>query len=143
MKHHIYTQVNIEADSTIVWDILTTIEAYPNWNPFITSLEGKLEVGAQLKADIGAFKFKPSVKVVEVGRKLSWLGRFLLPGLFDGQHTFECIPQQDGSTLFIQKEDFKGILVPFLKKKLDHETKDGFEAMNLKLKALAENRASK
>lgn len=138
MKHHIHTQINIEANSETVWEILTDFDAYPNWNPFITSIEGKLELGARLKADIGSFTFKPTVKKLEKGKELTWLGRLLFPGLFDGRHTFECIPKSDGSTTFIQKEAFSGILVPFLKKKLDGETKEGFEVMNKRLKEMAE-----
>ena len=140
MKHHIHTTINIHADSETVWNILTDFGSYPDWNPFITSVEGTLEVGKKLKADIGSFQFKPTVKIFEKGKQLTWLGRLIFPGLFDGRHTFECIPQKDGTTTFIQKESFSGILVPFLKKKLDGETKEGFEAMNQKLKEIAEQR---
>jgi hypothetical protein len=41
-------------------------------------------------------------------------------------------------TTFKQSEIFKGILVPFFKKMIENNTKKGFEAMNQKLKELAE-----
>ena len=138
MKHHIYTQIEIQADSTTVWNILADFSNYPNWNPFITTIQGKLKMGERLRIAIGTFKFEPTIKELEEGRKLSWLGRLLFPGLFDGRHTFECLPQSDGTTLFIHQERFSGLLVPFMKKKLDTETKLGFESMNSALKELAE-----
>ena len=32
--------------------------------------------------------FKPTVLAVHPERELRWLGRFILPGLFDGEHSF-------------------------------------------------------
>jgi hypothetical protein len=58
--------------------------------------------------------------------------------LFDGAHKFELIKNADGSTTLIQSEKFKGILVPLFKKMLDVNTVNGFNAMNKKLKELAE-----
>lgn len=53
-------------------------------------------------------------------QKLSWLGHFLFTGLFDGAHKFELIDNHNGSTTFIQSEQFSGILVAFFffKKKI-------------------------
>ncbi len=48
------------------------------------------------------------------------------------------IDNGDGTSTFKQEEKFTGILVGLFKKKLDSETKPGFEAMNKKLKELAE-----
>ena len=52
--------------------------------------------------------------------------------------SFELIDNKNGTTTFIQSEKFKGILVPLFKKMLDYNTVNGFNAMNKKLKELAE-----
>ncbi|SUJ29940.1 Uncharacterised protein [Sphingobacterium spiritivorum] len=83
--------------------------------------------------------FKPKVLVYEKNKKLSWTGRLLLPGIFDGEHTFELIDNGDGTTTFVQSEIFKGLLVPLFQKTLDNNTRRGFEQMNLKLKEMCEN----
>lgn len=57
--------------------------------------------------------FKPTVKTVVVNSDFSWLGRFLLPGIFDGRHLFKITPTENGC-LLVQKEEFSGLLVPFL-----------------------------
>jgi len=62
----------------------------------------------------------------------------LFPGLFDGEHKFELIDNNNGTTTFVQSEKFTGILVPLFRKMLDVNTRNGFSLMNEKLKELAE-----
>jgi len=71
-------------------------------------------------------------------KEYSWNGNLFFPGLFDGEHKFELIDHGNGTTTFKHSEKFNGILVPLFKKLLDYNTKNGFEAMNRKLKELAE-----
>ena len=59
-------------------------------------------------------------------------------GIFDGEHKFELTDNRDGTTTLVQSENFIGILVPLFKKTLDNNTRRGFEAMNKKLKEMAE-----
>jgi hypothetical protein len=76
---------------------------------------------------------------VDHNRAFEWLGRLVMPLLFDGRHRFELVPNGDGTRL-IHTEHFTGLLVPLLKKSLDTKTVAGFEAMNTALKARAEAR---
>jgi hypothetical protein len=144
MAKEVKIEIRIEARPEKVWAILTDFGAYPNWNPFIKSLKGEVEVGHKINVhltppDAKSMTFKPKVKVFEKNRELRWLGRFILPGIFDGEHSFLLIDNGDGTTTFIHKENFRGILVPFMKKQLDNNTRRGFEEMNNKLKELAES----
>jgi hypothetical protein len=145
MAFIISTSVHIQAPPTQVWAILVDFPQYAAWNPFIPEIEGTPEVGAQLKARIvpqgqDGMTFKPRVKVCQPNRELRWLGKLLFGGIFDGEHRFELQEQSDGSTLLIHSERFSGVLVPFMKKRLNNHTKKGFEAMNVALKARAERR---
>ena len=69
-------------------------------------------------------------------RELRWLGRFLIRGLFDGEHTLRVEPRNGGSR-FIQSEKFNGLLVPLLGGGLA-KTNEGFRRMNVALKERAE-----
>ncbi|PHR31990.1 MAG: polyketide cyclase [Fluviicola sp.] len=140
MKHQISTTITIHATVETVWNIFTKFEDYPNWNPFIKSIQGTIKVGESFQATIGGMKFKPTTKVYAPNQEFTWLGRLFIPGIFDGRHSFLFQSNDDGSTTLIQKEGFSGILVPFMKRKLDTEIKQGFEAMNEKLKELAEEK---
>ena len=136
------TQIQIAASPETVWGILTDLEAYADWNPFIVSAKGEVVVGSGLEVTISppggkALNFKPKVVSVNENAKFSWLGRVLLPGIFDGEHIF-AIEANENGCLFVQKERFSGILVPFFWKGLNTDTRAGFEAMNQALKERAE-----
>lgn len=139
----IKTDILINATSSKVWAILTNFDNYPNWNPFIKSITGQVAVGNKITArieppDATAMTFTPKVLAFETNKEFRWLGHLLFAGLFDGEHKFELIDNQNGTTTFIQSENFKGILVPLFKKMLNTNTRNGFILMNQKLKELAE-----
>lgn len=144
MKAEIKTAIQINATKEKVWSILTNFKDYKNWNPFIKNIEGNPEIGKRIKADIQPpnsqkMTFKPKVLAFEINKEFRWKGNFLIPGLFDGEHIFEIIENDNNSVTFNHSEKFNGILVPIFLKQLNQNTKLGFEAMNQKLKELAEN----
>lgn len=139
------TDIIIHSTPEKIWSILTDFKNYPNWNPFVTSLTGDFEVGKKITVRIEPPEakvniFKPTVTSFEPHKKLSWLGVFLMRGVFDGEHKFELKDNGNGTTTLVQSENFIGILVPLFKKMLDNNTRRGFEAMNKKLKELAEQK---
>ena len=126
--------VELDAPPEEVWQVLTDTAAHSRWNPFLTELHGNLEVGNRIDVRIappGArpMSFHPTVTDVEPGRKLAWLGRLLVPGLFDGVHSFTLEPLPEGRTRLVQSETFRGVLVWFSGRLLEN-TGAGFTAMN-------------
>jgi hypothetical protein len=81
--------------------------------------------------------FRPTITVVEEGKRLEWLGRLVLPGVFDGRHSFLLEDLGDGLTRLTQAEEFSGVLVPLTGTILER-TQAGFEAMNQALRLRAE-----
>ncbi len=138
-KKEISTQIIINASPEKVWTVLTDFDTYSDWNPFIKSIKGNVNVGNKINILIDGMKFKPEVLVYESNQEFKWIGNLLVKGLFDGEHRFQLIDNGDGTTTFIQSEKFNGILVNMLSKKLDNETIPGFEAMNLALKNRVES----
>ena len=82
--------------------------------------------------------FKPKLLAVEPGRELRWLGRFLVPGLFDGEHYFLLEPDGSGGTRFTHGENFSGLFVAMMGAKGFANIEQGFDAMNRALKERAE-----
>ena len=137
------TQIDIGAPPAAVWSILTDFPSFPDWNPFVTSLQGNLKLGEQLEARIEppggkAMTFKPKIVEHEPGKRFVWLGHLIIPGIFSGRHGFELKPLLDGGTRFYQWEVFSGILVPRMWDTLDTRTRVGFEEMNKALRDRAE-----
>lgn len=134
----IETSIKIQATPEKVWNILTDFEKYAEWNPFILSLEGDISEGNTIAAKIDGMQFKPQILSNKKNEELKWLGKLFFKGLFDGEHHFIIEDHKDGTVTFHQNEIFNGLLVGLFSKKLKTETKDGFIAMNEKLKELAE-----
>jgi len=139
------TEISINARPDKIWTILTDFDNYPKWNPFVTSLKGDVKVGNKITVRIeppeaSVNTFKPTVTAFETNKKLSWLGVLLMKGIFDGEHKFELTDNGNGTTTLVQSENFIGLLVPLFKKQLNDNTRRGFEAMNKKLKELAEQK---
>ena len=100
----IETAIDIHASAARVWSILTDFSAYSAWNPFITAAEGEARPGARLRITIAPpgrrpMTFRPVVLVAVPEQELRWLGRLLLPGLFDGEHAFRLEQQMEACRL--------------------------------------------
>ena len=133
------SQIEIEASAERVWQVLTDFAAYPEWNPFIRRVDGRPEVEEQLvvrmrPSGTRGMTFRPTVMKVEANRQLRWLGHLLVPGIFDGEHIFEIEELERDRVRFVQREVFKGLLVPLLARSLDRDTQRGFEEMNRALR---------
>ena len=138
------TTIDINASKQKVWNILVDFKNYPKWNPFIKSIRGDLKVRNRLEVFIQppgskVYKFKPRVTSYKQYREFSWLGSLIVFGLFDGHHIFEIEEKGNGASKFIHREEFSGILVPFMWKQLNTQARAGFELMNKSVKQLAEN----
>ncbi|RPI21121.1 MAG: SRPBCC domain-containing protein [Actinobacteria bacterium] len=144
MSRSIETAVTIAASAERVWEILEDFPSYPEWNPFLVSIEGEAAVGGRLRirfegADGRRFTFKPRVLVVEEGRRLEWRGVTGVRGVFDGHHRFRITPIDSGHSRLEQAETFTGLMVPVVWRFIGAETRAGFEAMNAALAGRAES----
>lgn len=139
----ISTEITIDAPAARVWELLTDFPRYPDWNPFIQRIEGRLEVGAPLSAYLQlpggrGQSFAPEVVAVEPERTFAWLGRLGVSGLFDGRHFFEIEPLGDEQCRFTQREEFTGLLAGLFLHFISDDTERGFNLMNEALKEQAE-----
>ena len=103
MAHDLRTAIDIDASPERVWAILMDFGAYPDWNPFIRSIEGDARRDGRLKVRIQpsggrAMRFNPTVLAAEPSRELRWLGKLGVKGLFDGEHSFRLEPTASGCT---------------------------------------------
>ncbi|MEU5878399.1 SRPBCC domain-containing protein [Spirillospora sp. NPDC047279] len=139
--HEVRTSVEIAAPADKVWQVLTDFQSYPEWNPFIVSVQGTARQGTRLDntlrgSDGGTMNFRPRVLKADPGRELRWIGRTWVPGIVDGEHYFLIEPAGNGTVRLTQGERFSGALVPVAGGLL--RMADEFDAMNAALKARAE-----
>lgn len=141
----IVSSIEINASAEKVWQVLTDVDHYPDWNPFITKVIGVPTHGQDLEITIHppesrSLTFFPKVLNVEEGKELRWKGRLFFDGIFDGEHVFEIEPINDQKVRFTQREHFSGFFVRFFGRALG-KTRLGFEEMNQALKREAETRS--
>jgi hypothetical protein len=139
----LHSEIEIDAPAERVWHLLIDFASYPQWNPFIRKISGEPATGERLEVRIEppggrGMTFKPKVLNAEDNRKLRWQGHLMVPGLFDGEHSFTIQPLGENRVRFVQREAFRGLLVPLFSRSLDNNTQRGFEQMNRALKERAE-----
>ena len=139
------TAVEIGAPVGQVWAILSDFSAYPDWNPFITAVSGRLRRGARLELhlappELPAVVVHARLLVIRRPSVLRWSGEVVAPGLFDGIHSFHLDPLGESRCCLRQSERLFGVLAPMLAPSLLESTRAGYEAMNRALKARAEQR---
>lgn len=139
----LHSEIEINAPAQRVWEALTDFASYPQWNPFIRRASGVPRTGERLEVRMEpsgsrGMTFRPKVLNAEANRELHWLGHLFVRGVFDGEHFFTIEPLGESRVRFVQREVFRGFLVPLLSGALDRDTRRGFEEMNRALKERAE-----
>lgn len=139
MKEYSAT-TTIKAAPETIWAILTNASGYPEWDPGVESIEGRIAAGETITART---KYSPGrafpAKVTEFvpGRKMVWTGGMPL-GLFKGERTFTLSPQGDGTTQFTLREVFSGPLLGVFGRSIP-DLNPEFQQFAAGLKGRAEN----
>ncbi len=144
MYNRVFTKTEIGAPAEIVWQILTDFNKYPEWNPFIVKIKGKLKTGSRLTVYLSnqngkKNKFTFRLKKIVIHSELKWYGYVFMPGLFDGEHLFVVEKLSKAKALFMQSKRFSGILSPILTPFIRRSTEKSFDEMNEALKNRAES----
>lgn len=140
----IITEIEIDAPPSAVWAVLSDTAAHAEWNPFIRSIAGPLQIGGRLTVTIeppdnAAMQIKPMVLVATENEELRWIGRLGFRGIFDGEHYFILEETDRGTTRFLHGENFSGMIVYPLMAFIGTSTEQGFNAMNAALKERVES----
>ncbi len=142
MQSNIRTEIIINAPKEKVWSILTNLEAFETWNPFLVKSKGAVAPGARLENTMkngdSTMTFRPKILTVKPNEYFDWLGSLWFRGLFDGHHYFKIEETAPGQVNLIHGENFSGILSGMILKKIGEETRQNFIRMNQAVKSLAE-----
>lgn len=105
-------QTTINADTDIVWALLTNASDYPRWNKTIVSIEGSIVKGEKikLKSTLDAKRtFKLTVKEMEPAKRLVW-------GDGQGTRVYTLTDNGKGSVTFSMTEKIGGLMFPMYAK---------------------------
>ena len=142
MKRNIQTEIIIRSTPEKVYDILTDLEGFAEWNPFIIHSEGTVREGARIFNTLlngnKPIKFKPRVLKAERGVAFEWLGHLRFKGIFDGHHYFHIENLGDGTVKLTHGENFSGLFSALILRQIGKGTMENFIAMNRALKQKCE-----
>jgi len=136
------TEIEIQAPAERVWQAITELDKWSEWNPFIHHVDGKAKLGEKVDITAGSGSNEMIlhcvVNKVEPNKELRWKYHVVLPFLFSGEHSFIIEQVEANKIRFIDREICNGLLVPTQAKNIDTITRQGFEAMDKALKVRAE-----
>jgi len=137
------TAIGIQASPEKVWQVLTDLDRYPEWNPFIHHAIGKAEVGGKVDITFKSGSKEMTLHCIVIkadpNRELCWRYHVGLPFLFQGEHSFIIEAAGDERVNFINREVFTGLLVPLQAKDIDTNSRHGFARMDQSLRERAES----
>ena len=136
----IRTEIVLDATPEAVWDALTDLEAYAEWNPQTVEASGTVAEGERVELTVrpsGGRERTMTATVVAADRprRLEWVSTLGSRWLFSARHTFELEPLEDDRTRLVNRERHAGVLVRFA---VSDDAGSDYEAMN---RALAERLA--
>lgn len=134
-------EIMIDAPVEKIWEILTELEKYAEWNPLLHQAYGKIEEGEKIfvhaKTATKDMKLNCLVTRVQLFRDFTWTFPVIHPILFRGEHIFRLQPYLD-AVKFIDRECFKGLLLPTQAQDLKTNGLAAMITMGEALKARAE-----
>ena len=139
---YLRTEIEIDAPRNQVWQVLTSFEEYPSWNPFLVQILGELQLAQELEITVMNKSKKTSFRSVLIKvqdqESFEWQGSALM-GAFKGRHYFILEDLGNDQTRLIHGEHFSGLLSGLVLKFIGKDTEAGFKHMNEALKERAES----
>ena len=125
--------IDIAADASIIWKLLTTASDYPRWNSTVLSIEGTIKPGERiaLRSTLAPKRvFKLKVKECEPNSRLAW-------GDGMGTRIYTLTKQPGGIVTFSMTEKIGGPVFPLFSKMIP-PFDESFERFAADLKKEAE-----
>jgi len=138
-RKEIHTKIEINASRERVWETLTDLASYPEWNPMIRRASGEIKIDARLELyfkppGTKGTTFRPKLIVVEPNAELRWSGRPGVPKLFESEHVFMIEQIEQEKALLAHDMIFYGLLIPLVRERLEQAVRQPFDEMNHALK---------
>jgi hypothetical protein len=129
-------EIAIDADPQVVWNIMTAIEDWPEWNPDVKEAEllGELTPGTEFHWKSGPGTIKSTLQEVKPGQKIAWTGRTM--GIH-AVHVWWLTPE-NGKTMVQTEESWEGLIVRLLKGRMQKMLQEAIDSGLTYLKNAAE-----
>ena len=133
-------EVEVAADPEIVWEVLTSINDWPRWNPGVSSasLEEGLSEGSRFRWKAGPGTITSTLQRIDRPRLIAWTGRtFGIKAI----HVHRLERRGEG-TVVSSEESWEGLPVRIFRGRMQKTLEKSIEPGLGRLKAEAERRVS-
>jgi hypothetical protein len=106
----------IASSPEAVWAVLSDGASWTAWDSGVDAVEGRIELGGSIKIRSQAAPgrtFPVKVTTFDPPTRLQFSGGMPL-GLFRGVRTYNLSPDSDGTTTFLMREEYTGLLLPLI-----------------------------
>ncbi len=145
MMKEIRTEIDINAPVAKVWDIISNLDDWADWNKMVTGASGKITQGAKLsitmrgKSEGAEHSYAPTV--IQCDAPNSFRFRASMGNRLMMTNYKLCqLEENNGGTKFIHIEQFSGLMVPFIWKKMEKGVPMMLQMINKNLKQHAEGK---
>lgn len=107
---------SIHATPERIWSILTDASRYPDWNPTVDKVDGRIALGERIAVHVKLSPgraFPVTVSAFDPPQRMVWRGGMPL-GLFVGERVFELVPRAPNVVDVTMREQFTGLLAPLI-----------------------------
>ena len=134
MSFTIDFNLEIDAKPETVWDVVTDLDKYGEWNKFVVGCESSLTEGSPIRMKVRLLPFfaMPQTETIlenEPGRKLSY-GMKIPMGILSSRRGHVIEQDEKGQTIYKSTFELKGLLAPVVKGLLGKRLERGFKDMS-------------
>jgi hypothetical protein len=135
-----HTQLVINAPVALVWNILTDVERYPEWNPSIAKVWGSLREQGIIYIHHAHLHLIIPVRIerLQPRAQLAWRGIKTFSAVVQGEHYFRLTDLGDDRTELQHGEIFSGWLSHLLPSSFFSKLQSNYAYHNQKLKIISE-----
>jgi hypothetical protein len=134
-------RIGVAAPAEVIWEVVSDLGRWPEWNPIYSNVEGRLQIGAPISMDIdppGLKRMHVDAVIVDWVPEAQILWSTKLPGFVRSLRYIEIDKLSETGCILANGEIFEGFGVRFMSGKYRSAAFRSFEAMGEALKARAE-----
>ena len=136
-------EFEVNADTATVWNVISDLARYGEWNPFVTQCSSSKQVGdpIHMRVKVLPFYAQPQTEFVSehiAGKKFAYRMKPLPMNLLHSQRFHEVRDLGNGKTLYTSSFQLEGVFSGFVQLLLGRQLKRGFNEMCAALKIRAE-----
>jgi len=135
--------LSIAAPASVVWEVITDLDRYGEWNPFVTACSSSLQPGDPIDMTVHLMakpqKQREWVTEYVEGRRFAYRMKPVPMGALSSARWHDITPDGDNACRYQSHFELSGWMMPLVRGLLGSRLRAGFAGMNAAVKQRAES----